>query len=44
VSRTGSGADADRFDPHRELPPEPDANTERPNWGRYPIVFGEGAG
>jgi cytochrome P450 len=30
--------------PDPAAPPEPDANTERPNWGRYPIVFQEGRG
>jgi len=22
-------------------PPEEDEKTERPNWGKYPIIFGE---
>ena len=39
IVRTLRGHGA-RPDPAR--PPERDARTERPNWGRYPIVFGGG--
>jgi cytochrome P450 len=28
--------------PDPEQPPERDARTERPNWGRYPILFSQG--